>query len=57
MKEKYQIKMFLQISKYGTIGDNGETLDGHVCDEEYLTCIKIWKECNMKKWVIITFII
>ena len=49
--------MFLQISKYGTIGDNGEKLDGHVCDEEYLTCIKIWKECNMKKWVIITFII
>ena len=34
--------------KDGTTGDNGEKLGGHVSDEEYLTCIKIWNKFNMK---------
>ena len=29
-------------------GDNGGKLDGHVSDEEYLTCNKIWNKFNMK---------
>ena len=32
----------------GTTGDNGEKLDGHINDEDYLTCKKIWNEFNMK---------
>ena len=34
--------------KDGTTGDSGEKLDGHISDEDYLTCSKIWKEFNMK---------
>ena len=33
----------------GTTGDNGEKLDGHINDEDYLTCKKIWNKFNMKK--------
>ena len=43
--------MFLQIVKDGKTsenGENGEKLDGHVSDEEYLMCKKnleiIWHE-------------
>ena len=34
--------------KNGATDDNGNRLDGHVGDEEYLTCIKIWNKFNMK---------
>ena len=34
--------------KDGTTGDNGKKLDGHINDEDYLTCKKIWNEFNMK---------
>ena len=34
--------------KNGATDDNGNKLDGHVGDEEYLTCIKIWNKFNMK---------
>ena len=34
--------------KDGTTGDNGEKLDGHISDEDYLTCNKIWSKFNMK---------
>ena len=27
---------------------NGEKLDGHISDEDYLMCKKIWNEFNMK---------
>ena len=33
--------MFLQFNKKGK-------LDGHISDEKYLTCKKIWKEFRMK---------
>ena len=29
-------------------GDNGKKLDGHISNEDYLTCHKIWNESNMK---------
>ena len=29
-------------------GDNGKKIDGHISDEDYLTCKKIWNELNMK---------
>ena len=28
--------------------DNGKKLDGHISDEDYLVCNKIWNEFNMK---------
>ena len=40
-----------------TIGHNGEKLDNHISDEDYLMCKKNWNEFKMKKWVIITIII
>ena len=44
----------LSLSVYGefvkdrTTGDNGEKLDGHINDKDYLTGNKIWNEFNMK---------
>ena len=32
----------------GTTSDNGENLNGHTTAEDYLICIKIWNEFNMK---------
>ena len=34
--------------KKGKIGDNGEKLDGHINDEDYLMCKKIWDKFDMK---------
>ena len=28
--------------------DKGKKLDGHMSDEEYLTCIKIWNKFKVK---------
>ena len=41
-------KCFYRSLKDGTTSDNDEKLNGHVSDKEYLTCIKIWNEFNMK---------
>ena len=41
-------RCFYRSLKGGTTGDKGEKLDGHVSDEKYLTCIKIWNKFNMK---------
>ena len=41
-------KCFYRSLNDRTIGDNGEKLNGHVSDKEYLICIKIWDEFNMK---------
>ena len=41
-------KCFNSFVKYGTTGDNGVKLDGHISDEDYLTCKNIWNEFNMK---------
>ena len=57
-KKKLPIKKYFYRSfKDGTTDDNGKKLNGHVSDEKYLTCIKIWKEFNIKILVIITIII
>ena len=34
--------------KNGRTGDNGEKLDGHISDEDYLTCKEIWNKLNIK---------
>ena len=39
---------FYSSVKDRTTGDNGEKLDGHISDKDYLTCNKIWNEFNMK---------
>ena len=41
-------KCFYRSAKDGTTGYNGEKLDGHISNEDYLTCKKIWNEFNMK---------
>ena len=41
--------MFLQFNKKkGKIDDNGEKLEGHINDKEYLMCKKIWDEFDRK---------
>ena len=48
-REKLPDKIFFYRSlKDGTTVDNGEKLNGHITDEEYLTCIEIWNKFNMK---------
>ena len=41
-------KCFYSSVKDGTTDDNGEKLDDHISDEDYLTCKKNWNEFNMK---------
>ena len=50
-EEKYPDKRcFYSSVKDGTTDANGEILDGHLNNEEYLTCKKIWNEFNKKKY-------
>ena len=37
--------------KNGRNNDKSQKLDGHITDEESVTCIKIWNRFNMKKMV------
>ena len=39
---------FYSFVKHGTTSDNGEKLDGHISDKDYLTCKKLWDEFKMK---------
>ena len=39
---------FYRSTKKGTAGEDGEKLDGHINDGEYLTCKKNWEEFHMK---------
>ena len=41
-------KCFYSSVKAGATNDDGEKLDGHMSDKDYLTCNKIWNELNMK---------
>ena len=41
-------KCFCSSVKDRTTDDNGEKLDGHISDEDYLSCNKIWNDFNMK---------
>ena len=47
-KELPNKECFFSSTKKGKIGDNGKKLDGHINDEGYLTCKKIWDESDMK---------
>ena len=48
-KEKLSdTKCFYSSVKDGTTDDNGEKLDGHISDTDYLTCKKIWNKFTMK---------
>ena len=38
---------FYSSVKDGTTDDNGEKLDGHINDEECLTCKKLWEKFDM----------
>ena len=49
VKKNYLIKKcFYRFLKDKASGDNGGKLNGHVSEKEYLTCIKVWNEFNMK---------
>ena len=39
---------FYSSVKDETTGNNGEKLDGHINDKDYLMCKKIWNEFNTK---------
>ena len=39
---------FYSSVKDETTDDNGEKLDGHISDEDYLTCQKYWNKYGMK---------
>ena len=39
---------FYSSVKNGRTGDNGEKLDSHISNDDYLTDKKIWNEFNMK---------
>ena len=41
-------KCFCRFLKNGTTGDDGKKLDGHISDEKYLMCKKIWDIFDMK---------
>ena len=41
-------KCFDSSVKGVTTDDNVEKLDGHISDEDYMTCTKIWNKFNMK---------
>ena len=41
-------KCFYSSVNNGTTSDNGEQLNGHESDENYLMYNKIWNELNMK---------
>ena len=40
--------MFYSSIKDGTTGGNRKELDGHISDEDSLTCKTFWNEFNMK---------
>ena len=52
-----QKKCFYSSVKDGTTNDNGKKLDGHISDEDYLTCKKFGMNLTWKIWVIIMIII
>ena len=41
-------KNFYSFVRDGKTGDNGEKLNGHISNEDYLMFNKIWNEFNMK---------
>ena len=41
-------KFFYNSLKDGRTDDNDKKLDGHISNENYLTCKKIWNEFNLK---------
>ena len=41
-------KCFYSSVRNGTTGDDGNKLDGHISNEDYLTCKKIWDVFGMK---------
>ena len=41
-------KCFYRSAKEETADDDGKKLDGHISDEDYLPCKKIWDKFDMK---------
>ena len=47
-KELPDKKCFYSSVKDAKTGDNGEKLDVHISNVDYLMCNKVWNEFNMK---------
>ena len=47
-EEKLPGKCFYSSVKDRTTGGNGTKLDGHISDQHYLMCKKVWNEFNVK---------
>ena len=47
-EEKLPDKCFYSSAKDEKLGDNDKKTYGHISDEDYLRCKKIWNEFNMK---------
>ena len=47
-KKLLDYKCFYSSIKDETTGDNGEKLDGHISDDDYVMFKKIWNEFNIK---------
>ena len=47
-KKLLNYECFYSSIKDGTAGDNGEKLDGHISNEDYVMFKKIWNEFNIK---------
>ena len=43
LKKLVDSECFYSSVNDGTTGDNGEKLDGHISDKDFLTCKKNWK--------------
>ena len=51
LKDFLKTKPFYRSLNDGIGNDKGKKLGGHIIDEEYLACIKIWNIFNMKNMV------
>ena len=48
LKDLVKKKCFYSSVKNGTTGDNSKKLDGHMSNEDCLTCNKTWNKFSMK---------
>ena len=48
LKDLMKKNSLIKYVKHGATNDDDEKLDGHISDEDYFTCNKIWNKFNMK---------
>ena len=48
LKDLMKKNSLIKYVKHGATNDDDEKSDGHISDEDYFTCNKIWNKFNMK---------